>query len=159
MKKRVIHLFIAAGFLLLAGACSNEPTAKESMDQYVDKWNEQKFEEMYEQLSAEAQKSISKDDFIKRNQSIYEQIGVSDLKVSTIDNDEDEKNKEKNDSVTIPYKVSMKTLAGPVSFQGKAKLVKEKRRRHFMEGQLEPILYFFTAEERGDHPDYRQGAN
>ena len=79
MKKRVIHLFIAAGFLLLAGACSKEPTAKESMDQYVDKWNEQKFEEMYEQLSAEAQKSISKDDFIKRNQSIYEQIGVSEF--------------------------------------------------------------------------------
>ncbi|MGG1546861.1 penicillin-binding transpeptidase domain-containing protein [Bacillus paralicheniformis] len=127
MKKRVIHLFIAAGFLLLAGACSNEPTAKESMDQYVDKWNDKKFEEMYEQLSAEAQKSISKDDFIKRNQSIYEQIGVSDLKVSAVDNDEDEKNKEKKDAVTIPYKVSMNTLAGPVSFEGKAKLVKEKK--------------------------------
>lgn len=65
------------------------------MDQYVDKWNDQKFEEMYEQLSAEAQKSISKDDFIKRNQSIYEQIGVSDLKVSAVDNDEDEKIKRK----------------------------------------------------------------
>ncbi|KJD51928.1 penicillin-binding protein, partial [Bacillus amyloliquefaciens] len=53
--------------------------------------------------------------------------GVSDLKVSAVDNDEDEKNKEKKDAVTIPYKVSMNTLAGPVSFEGKAKLVKEKK--------------------------------
>lgn len=48
------------------------------------------------------------------------------MKVSAVDNDEDEKNKEKKDAVTIPYKVSMNTLAGPVSFEGKAKLVKEK---------------------------------
>lgn len=127
MKKRIVHLFMAAGFLLLAGACSNEPTAKESMDQYVDKWNKQNFEEMYEQLSSKAQKSISKDDFIERNTSIYEQIGVSDLKVSAVDEDEEGKNKEKKDSETIPYKVSMNTLAGPVSFEGKAKLVKEEK--------------------------------
>ncbi|MEC3606818.1 penicillin-binding transpeptidase domain-containing protein [Bacillus glycinifermentans] len=125
MKKRIIHLFMAAGFLLLAGACSNSPTAKESMDQYVDKWNKQNFAEMYDQLSAEAQKSISKDDFIKRNKSIYEDVGVTDLKVTT--GDQDEKEKDKKDSQTVPYKVSMNTLAGPVSFEGKAKLVKEKK--------------------------------
>ncbi|MCY8405619.1 penicillin-binding transpeptidase domain-containing protein [Bacillus sonorensis] len=125
MKKRIVHLFMAAGFLLLVGACSNEPTAKESMDQYVDKWNKQNFEEMYDQLSTEAQKSISKDEFVKRNKSIYEQVGVSDLKVSAVD--QDEKNNDKKETQTIPYKVSMKTLAGPVSFEGKAKLVKEEK--------------------------------
>ncbi|NPC92310.1 penicillin-binding transpeptidase domain-containing protein [Bacillus sp. WMMC1349] len=124
MKNKILHLFMVIGFLLLAGACSNEPTAKQSMDQYVDKWNNRNFEEMYDQLSAATKKSISKDDFIKRHQTIYEQAGVSDLKVSIVDqNDEDDK----KDVTMIPYKVSMKTLAGPVSFKGKAKLVKEEK--------------------------------
>ena len=57
-------------------------------------------------------KVYSKDEFIKRNQNIYEGIEASDIEL-TIDSSEDD---------TIQYKVKMKTLAGEISFDNQTKI-------------------------------------
>lgn len=98
---------IAAAFFLLKGD-SKESTLKD----YYAAIKEKKYDEMYNMISEQSQKVYSKDEFIKRNQNIYEGIEASDIEL-TIDSSEDD---------TIQYKVKMKTLAGEISFDNQTKI-------------------------------------
>ena len=98
---------IAAAFFLLKGD-SKESTLKD----YYAAIKEKKYDEMYNMISEQSQKAYSKDEFIKRNQNIYEGIEASDIEL-TIDSSEDD---------TIQYKVKMKTLAGEISFDNQTKI-------------------------------------
>lgn len=122
MKKINFFLLTVIGLLLSAG-CTNEPTAEQSMEEFVNQWNSKEYSNMYGKLTADAQKSISKERFVERYEKIYEDIGAKDLKVKIGNYEEENKQEE---SETIPYEVSMNTIAGPVSFQGEAELVQEK---------------------------------
>ncbi|MGA9289230.1 MAG: penicillin-binding transpeptidase domain-containing protein, partial [Anaerobacillus sp.] len=115
--------FIALGLLLLLLAgCSDHPSAVDAFDTYVKDWNKQEFSSMYEQLSPATQKSMSKEDFVDRYKTIYDDVEVEDLKV-TFKKPEEEPEPNDDGEVTFPFSVSMKTLAGEVSFDQKATLV------------------------------------
>ncbi len=94
------------------------------MEAFVKQWNDQQFDEMYQSLTKDVKKEISKKDFINRYKTIYEQAGVKHLKVTAGDVDKDDKDNETMKH--IPYKVSMDTNAGKVSFKNTAVLKKEK---------------------------------
>lgn len=121
--KRLAALLFGLSMMFLLSACSDDQTAKDGLDQFVDNWNAQDFDKMYEQLTEESQKGISKEDFVKRYTDIYDQSGVADLKVTAGDVSEDE---EKSDADTqqLPLSVSMQTVAGEVNFDKDAELVK-----------------------------------
>jgi len=121
--KRLAALLFGLSMMFLLSACSDDQTAKDGLDQFVDNWNAQDFDKMYEQLTEESQKEISKEDFVKRYTDIYDQSGVSDLKVTAGDVSEDE---EKSDADTqqLPLSVAMQTVAGEVNFDKDAELVK-----------------------------------
>ena len=116
--KKLWGLFFLCIALILVG-CSKEEKPEQAFDTYVKAWNEQKFADMYEQLSENAKKSISKTDFIEKYEKIYGGIKVENLKVEA--GEVKEKDKE-----SIPFKVSMDTVAGNISFSHEAKLVKEQ---------------------------------
>ncbi|MGG1594279.1 penicillin-binding protein [Terribacillus saccharophilus] len=121
--KRLAAVLFGLSMMFLLSACSDDQTAKDGLDQFVDNWNAQDFDKMYEQLTEESQKEISKENFVKRYTDIYDQSGVSDLKVTAGDVSEDE---EKSDSDTqqLPLSVAMQTVAGEVNFDKDAELVK-----------------------------------
>lgn len=70
---------IAAAFFLLKGD-SKESTLKD----YYAAIKEKKYDEMYNMISEQSQKAYSKDEFIKRNQNIYEGIEASDIELTIV---------------------------------------------------------------------------
>ncbi len=122
-----IGFLLSIMFVVLVG-CSNEPTAKDRMNEYVSKWNKENFSSMYAQLSNDAKKSVSKKTFVDRYNNIYEQVGTTNLKVTV--GKQSEKDSDNKKTQHIPYKVTMDTKAGKVSFNGRATLVNEKSNDH-----------------------------
>ncbi|MFS0635110.1 penicillin-binding transpeptidase domain-containing protein [Mesobacillus foraminis] len=123
MKKAIIILMSLIGILIIAG-CSKEPAPEERFSQYVKLWNSQKFEEMYGYLSATAQKTVTKEEFVDRYNKIYQDLEIDKLDVQF--NQPEEKEKAK-DQASFPFSASMESIAGPIEFDHTAKLVKEER--------------------------------
>lgn len=88
-------------FFMMSGD-SKEKVLKE----YYTKLSEQKYEDMYTYISDESKEKYSQDDFIKRNQNIYEGIEAKDIEI----------NVEEKEDQTLNYTVKMQTIAGEMSF-------------------------------------------
>lgn len=54
------------------------------VDKYMSYLNEEKYEEMYDMISESSKKTISKEDFIARNEEIYGQIEARTISVSNM---------------------------------------------------------------------------
>jgi len=121
--KKIWGILLIFSLLLVVG-CGKEEKPEQAMDTYVKAWNDKKFDKMYDQLSKEAKQSISKDDFVKKYENVYTGIAVKNLKVAAEPKKEDKK--DEKDNANVPFKVSMDTIGGKISFENEAKLVKEK---------------------------------
>src|SRR5699024_8971660 len=78
-------------------------------------------------LSEESAKSYETEQFIDRYQKIYDDLDVSNLNVSFKKmNKEELKDAGKKDKATFPITVKMDTIAGPISFDYKATLIKQE---------------------------------
>lgn len=100
-----------------------EPQAPDEVVQsYFQKLSNSKYKEMYEMLSDSAKESISKKDFIKRNQGIYEGIEAKKIKIVTAK--EDAAKKSLSNTITVSYKTSMNTTAGELKFGNEMQLTK-----------------------------------
>ncbi|UOQ85155.1 penicillin-binding transpeptidase domain-containing protein [Gracilibacillus salinarum] len=122
MKKISIILFLIALTLV---ACSNEEQVRpeERLQQYVDYWNEQDFEQMYEMVQ-----DVEKEKFVDRYQKLYDDVEISDLSVSFEQPEtaegEEEVDLDEIESATFPLSVNMETVAGPISFTKDIEMVK-----------------------------------
>lgn len=123
--KLVMTGLVLAGLMALLSACDHTPKPGDRFQEYVSLWEKQDFSKMYSYLSAEAKKNISEKKFVSRYKDIYSGIETRDLKV-TYSKPKEEPKPDKNGDVHLNFKVSMKTLAGPISFNEKATLNKEK---------------------------------
>ena len=83
--------------------------------------HEKNYTELYSLISSESKNKISEEDFITRNQNIYEGIDAVNIKIE-ITNKEKENNTEK-----ISYNEEMSTSAGNISFTNTVNLVKEEK--------------------------------
>lgn len=128
MKKLMALLFMVIVFAMVAVGCSKEPTPQERFDAYIKLWNEQKFDKMYDYLTEGSKKVISKEDFTNRYQKIYEDLQITDLKM-TFKKPEEEELAKDEDSVTYEFDSSMNSIAGPIEFTHTAKLKKEEREK------------------------------
>lgn len=61
------------------------------MEAFVKQWNDQQFDDMYQSLTKDVKKEISKKDFVNRYKAIYEQAGVKNLKVTAGEVDKDDR--------------------------------------------------------------------
>ncbi|WP_188454155.1 penicillin-binding transpeptidase domain-containing protein [Virgibacillus oceani] len=125
MKKIAISFSIFL-FLILAACSDDEVTPQERFDTYVKQWNQQKFNEMYDTLSQKSTDTYPTKDFVDRYKKIYDDLGVSDLKVTYEKLDEESlKNAMDEGKATFPFSVKMQTIAGPISFDYDATLILE----------------------------------
>ncbi|MGP7817069.1 penicillin-binding transpeptidase domain-containing protein [Niallia sp. 01092] len=125
MKKLLVLLLM---FLLIGvvGCSKKEPTPDERLSQYVKLWNEQKFADMYAFLSKKAKKSISKEDFVSRYQKLYSDLEISDVNI-TYTKPSKEEDFDKAETASIPFAAKMNSVAGEISFENDATLVKEEK--------------------------------
>lgn len=54
--------------MIVLSSCSKEPSPENQFSEYIKLWNDQKFAKMYDYLSTDAKKAISKDEFVSRYQ-------------------------------------------------------------------------------------------
>lgn len=125
MKKFIWLLMVSILFIL--SGCNKEPQPEEQFSTYVKLWNDQKFEEMYSYLSTEAKETIKKKEFVERYKKIYNDLGIKNLKVTYKKPEEEKERDKKVTEVSLPFTVSMDSVAGEISFEHDASLTKEER--------------------------------
>lgn len=120
----IVIIVVIIAILLTAIFIKNKDTEKpeDILSAYVSLINEQKYDEMYSQISEESKSEISQEDFVKRNKNIYEGIDAYDIKITV-----SETKKEKAGIYKITYDESMSTAAGTINFTNTAKIVKENK--------------------------------
>lgn len=141
-------LFMLVALLITIAGCSKEISPEESFNAYLKSWEKKNFEEMYEHLSQSSRKQITKEEFVKRYEKIYEGIEAENLMVRARFETSSEEPKE--ETSTLKYFVKMDTSAGPIEFTHHATLIKEKSetdQKWFVD--WEPSL-IFPQLEQGD---------
>ena len=126
-KKTVVITIIVLLIVAIAITCGvvymNTPKEKSEdvLAKYFSLLNDKNYTELYSLISSESKNKISEEDFITRNQNIYEGIDAVNIKIE-ITNKEKENNREK-----ISYNEEMSTSAGNISFTNTVNLVKEEK--------------------------------
>ena len=125
-KKIVIGIIIAIVLIvaMIVGIIIiNMPKEKpeEVLNTYFSYIKDQNYEAMYNELSSSSKETINQEDFITRNQNIYEGIDSSNIKINIkeVANEDDKKK--------ISYNEEMVTSAGNIRFDNEVYLVKEDK--------------------------------
>lgn len=116
-----VALVIAAAGAVLFYKNNIAMNPGDTLLKYMSYAEDGKYEKMYDLLDEESKKSISKEEFIKRNKNIYKGIGVK-----TIDADVTSKKR----STIVTYHVKMQTNAGVITYNNRTDFVKENHRYH-----------------------------
>ncbi|MBD8070565.1 penicillin-binding transpeptidase domain-containing protein [Bacillus sp. PS06] len=125
MKRSFKGLFISFLLLTILTACKEEePSPEAAFEEYTEKWENLKYEDMYEQLTTASKESITKEEFVERYQKIYGDIEAANIVVDYIPSEE-ELAPDENGEIAYEYKVSMETVAGPIEYTHKATVVQE----------------------------------
>lgn len=126
-NKKVIIGIIIAIILIVAIIVGiiimNMPKEKpeELLNAYFSSVNDKKYEELYNYLSSSSKESISQEDFVTRNENIYEGIDSSNIKITV------KEVTNENDKKKVSYSEEMITSAGTIHFDNEAYLVKEDK--------------------------------
>ncbi|MDE7324383.1 MAG: penicillin-binding transpeptidase domain-containing protein [Lachnospiraceae bacterium] len=119
--------------LILTKQESNLTKSDELLVTYMRYIQEKKYDEMYQLIDVEASGQISEEDFIKRNSSIYEGIGIQNMAVTIISSDTETPfghtfmpfgNKNKEETNVVKYRTDFDTVAGKISFENEAFFLK-----------------------------------
>ncbi|MCM3116118.1 penicillin-binding transpeptidase domain-containing protein [Neobacillus sp. MER 74] len=125
MRKLVGAMLVMLLMMAVLAGCSKEPTPQDRLAKYIALWNGQKFDQMYDYLSTNAKKKITKEEFTSRYQKIYKDLQITDLKIDFKKPKEDKQGEK--EQAQYSFKASMNSLAGPIQFTHKANLKKEER--------------------------------
>lgn len=117
-------LLVLLTAVVVASGCSKEPTPQDRFAQYISLWNKQKFDKMYDYLSNDAKKTISKEDFTSRYKKIYEDLQISDLRIDFKKPKEDKQ--ADKEQAQYSFTANMNSIAGPIKFTHEATLKKQE---------------------------------
>ena len=90
-------------------ACKTPDT---TLVEYMMHIPKQEYEEMYAMIDLESSGYISKEDFLKRNSTIYEGIEMQNMSIKNVEYVEEDKK--------VTYLTSFDTVAGTISFENEA---------------------------------------
>lgn len=111
-------LIICIMSMFVFTACSSSKADR--FDLYKEKWGSKDYAAMYDMLSNNSKKSISKEKFIEKYKNIYDGIEAKNIYITS--------SKAKDSENEMTFKVAMDTVAGKVSIDNyKVKVVKEKQ--------------------------------
>lgn len=119
MKQKRMLLCLCV-VLLLAGTAgaviyrSTRPGPEERISEYMALINTGDFVQMYRRLSDQSRDQITEEQFVDRNQKIYQGIEARNVAVTV------EETVRENGKKRVEYSVSMDTAGGSVSFDGSA---------------------------------------
>ena len=113
-------LVIAAAGVILWNMFRNREKAEDTVKEYFAYLSEGKYDQMYALLDSESRSTYSEEDFISRNQNIYEGIGASDIRVDVPENEDSRR----EDTEVVTYSTSMDTSAGEIDFDNQMTLKK-----------------------------------
>lgn len=86
----VLIIIIAIMILLCVNNGSSKQTkAMETVSKYMSYINEKKYDEMYEMLALSSKKNITKENFIERNENVYNRLEANHVKVSEMKEEEE----------------------------------------------------------------------
>ncbi|WP_186580775.1 penicillin-binding transpeptidase domain-containing protein [Aquibacillus kalidii] len=128
MQKLIKLLSLLILVTILASCSKEEVKPEDRLKEYVSNWNEEKFSEMYQMVSASTKEHYPTEEYIDRYQKIYEDLEVSNLKIDyEIPEQKEKESKEEEEatSASFPITVSMDTVAGPITFDYNIRLVQE----------------------------------
>lgn len=120
-------VFVVTGIAAAAAVCfagmlitreNTWKTPEELLAEYMDHIPKQEYEEMYTMLHIEASKNVSQEDFVKRNSTIYEGIGVQNMTTRILGYDEEQ--------MKVTYQASFDTAAGNISFENEARFLRSE---------------------------------
>ncbi|MFC3882121.1 penicillin-binding transpeptidase domain-containing protein [Bacillus songklensis] len=126
MRKVWKVLLFALFLVTVLSACSNEEQAQERFNEYAKRWNKQDFAGMYEYLSSESKKEISKEEFVSRYKNIYNGVEAKNLKVSVIKPKKEPK--AEDGKLPLSLDLNMDTIAGNIAFTKEVTLINEKQK-------------------------------
>ena len=116
-SKKKILLLAGGGILVLAAAAEGgvllyqnvfSGSREEVLKEYMACIEECRYEDMYDFLDSSSQEAVSQEDFVTRNQNIYEGIEVSDIQLDI--------SGEQDRGQPLSYSVVMNTVAGEISY-------------------------------------------
>ena len=128
MKNKKIAIIVLVLIVIIAAiiACVvifNMPKEKpeDVLNSYISMINDKNYEGLYSMISAKSKQNISEEDFLTRNENIYEGIDAVNIniEIQEVTNNSNE--------TAIKYKESMDTSAGKIEFTNTATLVKEDK--------------------------------
>ncbi len=112
----LVVLFLAVCIVMAVLYLQKTEEDREKADTLITKYmtyvSEGRYEEMYDMLDEASKASISKEDFIQRNQRIYEGIGMENMQIEII-----KVNEEQKEQSAVNYRTTMDTLAGEITFE------------------------------------------
>ncbi|WP_122641894.1 penicillin-binding transpeptidase domain-containing protein [Luxibacter massiliensis] len=118
----VLIVLAAIGAFSVRTILKMRPAPEDSLKQYFSLLEKGEYEDMYNMLDAGTKQSVSQEDFINRNQNIYEGIRAANIKVQAKGEPKYQDGKKR---VSLTYTSDMDTLAGKITFDNKMQLVKE----------------------------------
>lgn len=118
------RLFIFGVMVILLAACSDDQvTPNDRLEDFTSKMEEETYEGLYDYFTPEAKDTYSEEDSTLRTEKIYADLNVTDLSIEVESLDEDALDSAfEEKSASVPFHVSMETMAGPVEFDYEANL-------------------------------------
>ena len=126
-QKRKLLVLTAAGVLVLAAGAAAavllyrnvfSESREDVLEEYMACIEAGEYEKLYDFLDSTSQEMVSREDFVSRNQNIYEGIEASQIQLD-IPKDQD---REK----PLSYSVTMDTIAGDISYDNSTAFEREK---------------------------------
>lgn len=117
LVKKWLLWFSFLSLFILSSCSFQTPNPTDELNTYLNHWKNERFSDMYDMLSAESKEQYEKEEFIQRYEKIYEDISANELKFSYIQLSNDElKEMKQNKSGKIPLEVEMDSVAGIITF-------------------------------------------
>lgn len=124
MKKKIVLIILLVCSSIFLFSCTSNDSPKIYFEKYIDAWNKSDYKTMYSLLSSDSKSKISQKDFVSKYTNIYNGIHLSKVTISP--NYPKSYSKDSNGNVSIPFKVTMSTAAGSISFNNTASLKENK---------------------------------
>lgn len=120
----VLAALLLGGTYLAYGIFLKTENPEKILAKYVSHIEKKEYEEMYRMVQTEdsdGKALIDKEEFIERNQKIYEAIEIQNIKLNRL-----ETKKEGRGKQSVSYEMSFDTVAGEINFNNSAEFVKTK---------------------------------
>lgn len=139
---------IAAGavFVIKSGLLKKKevlPTAAEELASYVSCLQAGDYQGMYGFLTEQSRANIGEEDFISRNQNIYEGMEASGIQMELGESQELNEDQE-----LIHYRMRMDTSAGEISYENQVTFTKNEEKRYRMEWDSNQIYPGFGTTDK-----------